>query len=159
MPDVTRAYKNYTITSLSNSGAVALSTAGKYLEDDLTITYTAPLPNLSSISITNLASNEYTITNAYTNLSDVGERTAYITVRLSNIVYENYYLEGNVQEKEYTVDITIDYLKIKKPTPKDITYTYNGLEQTMEFDDFDSNTMIISGNVGTNPGNYSVLIY
>ena len=51
MPDVTIAYKNSTITSLSSSGAVALSTAGKYLEDDLTITYTAPLPNLSSIFI------------------------------------------------------------------------------------------------------------
>ena len=44
MPDVTIAYKNSTIASITGSGAVSLSTAGRYCEDNITVDYTKPTP-------------------------------------------------------------------------------------------------------------------
>ena len=52
MPDVTIAYKNSTIASITGSGAVSLSTAGRYCEDDITVTYTKPTPKLQEKTIT-----------------------------------------------------------------------------------------------------------
>ena len=48
MPDVTIAYKNSTIASINGSGAISLSTAGRYCEDDITVTYA---PNFEDITI------------------------------------------------------------------------------------------------------------
>ena len=48
MPDVTIAYKNSTIASIAGPGAISLSTAGRYCEDDITVTYA---PNFEDITI------------------------------------------------------------------------------------------------------------
>ena len=58
MPDVTIAYKNSTIASITGSGAVSLSTAGRYCEDNITVDYTKPTPKLQEKTITPTTSQQ-----------------------------------------------------------------------------------------------------
>ena len=100
MPDVTIAYKNSTIASLNSSRAVALSTVGKYLEDYLTITYTTPLPNLSSITIKpeNCASSSTQITpQTYICETDSSYPGTAISINSQNYCNIGSYLDSNIK--------------------------------------------------------------
>ena len=48
---------------------------------------------------------------------------------------------------------------IVRPTmPSDKTYTYNGMDQTVSINGFDGTTMNVSGNTGTDAGDYTVTV-
>ncbi len=72
VPDVTISYNGNTIASLSDSGMEVLETNGKLCEDDITIDYTKPTPNLQSKSASPTTSRQtITADSGYDGLSQV----------------------------------------------------------------------------------------
>ena len=112
----------------------------------------------NSISISNLASGEYTIIESTLDNANVGTNTASITLRLSDQKFNEYMFAGEVQERSFLVPVTVIPQTVTIPTLKDKTYTYNGEEQTIELNNFDSNKMDIMGNKRTNAGTQNVVI-
>ncbi len=113
---------------------------------------------LSSIRITNLSANDYTIVSAYLDTSSIGPATASVTIRLSDSRFISNYLEGELQEKEYQISTNIIPFKVTKPTVKNKTYTYNTVEQTLEFNAFNGNYMEVSNNTRTDAGSQQVIV-
>ena len=114
--------------------------------------------DLNSITISNLNNEEYTIQSATLSSSNVGNTTATIVLRLSDNKFIDYMFEDESQEKEFTVNVEIVPQELTKPTKVEKTYTYNGEEQTIEINNFDSNKMNITGNTRTNAGEQNVVI-
>ena len=114
--------------------------------------------DLNSITISNLNNDEYTIQSATLANSNVGNTTATIVLRLSNEKFNDYMFEDETQEKEFTVNVEIIPQELTKPTKVEKTYTYNGEEQTIELNNFDSSKMSIEGNKRTDAGNQNVVI-
>ena len=114
--------------------------------------------DLSSITISNLNDDEYTIQSATLANTDVGNTTATIVIRLSDDKFNNYMFEDGSKEKEFTTSVKIVPQKLTIPTKIEKTYKYNGEEQTILLNNFDSNKMNIVGNKRTNAGQQDVVI-
>ena len=80
--------------------------------------------NNSNITISNLASNQYTILSATLDNPNVGERQASVTLRLTD---ENYTFDNGNQEKTFTVNVNVipANLSIIDNT-QNATFTYDG---------------------------------
>ena len=111
-----------------------------------------------SIIVSGLDSSDYTILNAQVSGTNVGNYTTTIKLKLTDEKFQNYSFEGGLQEKDYTVNIRIVEEKLTKPTLDSTNYVYNGLEQTVTLNNFDSNKMNIEGNIRTNAGTQDVII-
>ena len=114
--------------------------------------------DFNSITISNLNNNDYTVQSATLEDSNVGNSTATIVLRLSNEKFNDYMFEDGNQEKEFIVKFQIIPQKLIKPTKVEKIYTYNGEEQTIELNNFDSSKMNIEGNARTNSGEQNVII-
>ncbi len=80
--------------------------------------------NHSNITVSNLASNQYTILSATLSNTDVGERQASVTLRLTD---ENYIFDNGEQEKTFTVNVNI--IKASLPivdNTQNVTLNYDG---------------------------------
>jgi len=114
--------------------------------------------DLDNIIISNLNNDEYIIKSVTLNSSNVGNAIATIVLRLSDNKFINYMFEGGAQEKEFNVNVEVVPQQLTKPTVVEKTYTYDGEEQTIELNDFDSNKMNVVGNKRTNAGTQNVTI-
>lgn len=112
----------------------------------------------SSITISNLDPSEYTIIAIMSTDTNVGKSTVAIKLRLTDEKFNNYAFEDGVQSKNFTVEYNIIPKKIEKPAKSAAIYTYNGEEQTFSVQNYNADYMNISGNKGTNAGNYNVVI-
>jgi len=110
------------------------------------------------IVIPELSASDYTILYAETLTENVGETTAKIVIKLSDEKFKNYAFDGNIQAKEFEVNINITPKLIKKPTLSEKTYIYNGLEQTVELIDYEENIMTVEGNKRKNAGEQNIII-
>lgn len=114
--------------------------------------------SFSNINISNIDSSEYSIVSATSSSADVGDRTAKIKLKLTDEKFAEYAFDNGKQEKEFDVEFKIIPKKIPKPIQPDYGYNYTGEEITFEIPEYDENTMIVSGNKGTNAGKYEVTI-
>ena len=112
----------------------------------------------SDITISNLNENDYTITSIETSNINIGVAEATITIRLTNEYYNNYSFQNDAQEKSFVVNYTITPKIIEKPTKSNNNYVYTSEEITFAVNNYDANYMSISGNKGTDAGNYDVII-
>ncbi len=110
------------------------------------------------IEVAELKKTEYTVVSATISSADVGQRTATITLKLTDEKFKTLMFSGGKQEYTAQVPINILYAKVVKPTKVDKTYTYNGTEQTFELADFNSSIMNISGNKRTHAGSQTVSV-
>ena len=85
---------------------------------------------------------DYTIN--YGDVVNVGTQTIIITGK-------------NNYSGEVKVNVTITPKELSVPTIKG-TYTYNKLTQTFALEGYDSSTMTVTNNTGTNAGNYTVKV-
>lgn len=111
-----------------------------------------------SISIKNLISSEYTISNISSDSINAGKANVTFTLTLSDDKFENYSLENGEQSNTYTKEITIEPIMVAKPTLVEKVYTYTGEEQTAEIIGFDDSIMNITNNKQTNAGQYNIVI-
>ncbi len=81
------------------------------------------------------------------------EEAGTYTVTVSWVKTDNY-TAGSVESAEFTVEKA----KLTKPSANVDPFVYTGAEQTYTPDDFDSDTMTISGNVQTNADTYTVTV-
>ena len=110
------------------------------------------------ISISNIDSEDYTVTSATITNPNVGSKDAKVTIKLSDEKYLNYSFENNTQEKEFTVSMNVTPEKLLKPTLEDREYVYNGSEQEVSIINYDNNKMNISGNTRTKAGTQKITI-
>ncbi|MBR2679144.1 MAG: leucine-rich repeat protein [Bacilli bacterium] len=98
----------------------------------------------SKINISNLLSSEYTVVSAVSSNATVGQRTATITLRLSDSKYLTHSFEGGVQEKEFIVNFEILKANINlNDQSKDVHVIYDGEEHSIDFNlECDSNANI-----------------
>lgn len=71
MADVSISYKDGILKELSESGIIKLLTKGKYLEDDVTVNYTAPTP-VSSVPVI-----DKILTNTLNRTTDLSSGSSY----------------------------------------------------------------------------------
>ena len=114
--------------------------------------------DFSNIIISNLEADEYTIESVTSSSSEVGNRTATIKLKLTDEKFENYSFDNGRQEKEFVIDFKIVPLKLEKPSLKISNYIYNGLEQTVELNNYEEDKMNIIGNKRTTAGEQDVII-
>jgi len=114
--------------------------------------------DINDIVIENLDEDEYTITEVNLTDANVGLKTANVKIKLSNDKFKYYAFLGEVQEKEFSVNLNIIPKTIKKPTLANKTYTYNGEEQIVEIDNFDEDIMQVEDNKRINAGEQNVII-
>ena len=112
----------------------------------------------SSITVSGLESDEYTITSAVLDSADAGAREATVVIRLTDEKYEDFAFAGDEQEASFVVGTHILPQAVAKPTAVEKTYTYNGNEQAFELNGFDANTMTITGNTRTDAGEQTVTV-
>ncbi len=62
----------------------------------------------------------------------------------------------NYLDDEVEIDLHLEKYRLEKPIAVEKTYTYNKTEQTFEMTGFDEETMVVSGNVKRNAGEYAV---
>ena len=110
------------------------------------------------INISNLNKFDYELLNAYVSDSNVGNYTTIIKLKLTDNKFKNYSFDNGKQEKEFEVNIRIVPEKLTKPTLDNTTYVYNGLEQEVKLNNFDSSKLNITGNKMTNAGVSDVVI-
>lgn len=111
-----------------------------------------------SITISNLEKSEYSIESVISSSTDVGDRIATVTIKLTDEKFEKYTFEGGMQEKSFTINFKIVPEKLLKPTLKTTKYIYNGVEQSAELNNYCSDKMYISGNVRKNVGEQDIII-
>lgn len=114
--------------------------------------------NNNSISISNLNSSDYTIVSAELLSASAGDTTAKVKIKLTNEKFKESVLNGLVQEKEYTVNVKIKPEKLKKPSLISKTYIYNGENQEVNVNDYNSSKMTIKGNIRKNAGSQDITI-
>ena len=114
--------------------------------------------DLSTITITGIENNLYTIEEAVISSSDVGTRMVKVKLKLTDDAYKSYTFLNGSQVYEADVSMKINPAKLIKPTIANQTYTYNGKEQEFKINNYDSNTMKISGNKRIDAGEQSVII-
>ena len=162
-----RITKNFTIQKGTMSGNVTIKGTAKYGETLMVDTQNI-VPNNSTFSYTWWYSPSASATLG-TKISDSTNSNTYkigdglidkyigVTVTATN---ENY------EEKTFT-DITdttengegkVIRISITKPTKTSKTYSYNGKNQTLELNNYDSSLMSITNNSSTNAGNFTAVI-
>ncbi|MBQ9834362.1 MAG: leucine-rich repeat protein [Bacilli bacterium] len=114
--------------------------------------------SVNNITISNLEKSEYSIESVISSSADVGDRIATIKIKLTDEKFKNYTFADGTQEKEFIIDFKLVPEKLKKPTLKITEYTYNGVEQSVELNDYQKDKMNISGNTRTNAGEQDVTI-
>lgn len=122
MPDVTIAYKNSTIASITGSGAVSLSTAGRYCEDNIIVNYTKPTPKLQEKTITPTTGQQIIVPDSIEYYAEIPVNTQSSAVYSNYIVYDDipclytsfdtgksYKVEGEITLSDNTI-ITFGYV-------------------------------------------------
>ena len=104
-------------------------------------------PNIESEDIHSIEGEEISAETAFTN---AGTYTVYCTVEASR----------NYNEYSCSYTITIARKQLEKPTLDGIEYTYNGKEQTLTFNNFDTTAMNVDNatQINANEGGYSVKV-
>lgn len=110
------------------------------------------------VLISNLNKPDYSISNIELLNTDVGEAKVKIKIKLSDDKFKLYSFENGVQEKEFEVKMNIIPKKINKPILVEKEYVYNGEEQTVQLEYFDTNYMNITGNKRIDVGKQEVKI-
>ena len=78
MPDVVISYKNTTIDSLSAPGIKTINSSGKYLEDDIIVSYTKPTSSWAGISVAYPSGSTCTATNGTITLTASNTSGSYL---------------------------------------------------------------------------------
>ena len=114
--------------------------------------------NSSLVTISNLNSDDYTITNFSTNTANAGSATATISVSLTSAGSQKYIFSGGTTSKSFTSSVIISPKPVSKPTPVNKTYYYTGKSQTFEISGYNSNYMTITNNTRTEVGKQIVKV-
>lgn len=163
----TTSTKEFTVQKGTMSGSITIKGTTKYGET-LTVDTQNIIPNNSTFSYTwwyspsasaTLGTKISDSTNSNTYKIDDGLIDKYIGVTVT-ATNENY------EEKTFT-DITdttengegkVIRISITKPTKTSKTYSYNGKNQTLELNNYDSSLMSITNNSSTNAGHFTAVI-
>lgn len=114
--------------------------------------------DLSKISISNMNKDDYSIVSVTLLDMNVGNREVTVKLKLSDSAYLTNQFEGNLQEKDFTVNVKIVPMKVEKPSQPSHGYNYTGNEITFNFNEYDENTMVVSNNTGVNVGKYETTV-
>lgn len=108
--------------------------------------------------INNLNNSEYTVTNYVLSSIDAGQTTANVVLKLTDEKFKMYSFDGDVQEKEFIVDIVILPEVLIKPMLNVTNYTYNGENQTAQINNLNLEKMNITGNNRKDAGEQNIII-
>ena len=112
----------------------------------------------SSISISNMNKSDYYIRTISNAGIDVGDYQVTIRLKLTDDKFQDYSFDNGKEEKDFIVNFKIVPAKLTKPTLTETNYIYNGTEQEVLLNNFDSNKMNISGNRNIYAGEYDLVI-
>lgn len=112
----------------------------------------------SLVSISNMSSSDYNITNFKTNSANAGTVIASVTVALTSTGSSKYSFTGGSTSQTFTTTTTIKPKAVTKPTAVKKTYYYNGSNQTFEMSGYNSTYMTVSNNTRKDPGRQFVSV-
>lgn len=114
--------------------------------------------NLNDIIIDEEQKDIIKIKNATLKSENIGIIDAEITVKILDDKIKDYAFENNSEEITIAVPVRVNPIILPKVKLKDIKYTYNGVKQTVQLENFDPEKMIIKNNSRINAGDQIVNI-